>query len=87
MDPRKLYSIEMARLIDRGLGEAPPPFGSSQRTIVVHADSAKLRAYNMSPDEVVRAVGSGNIISPSGNVRIGDLMPIVPVNSVVSDIK
>lgn len=66
---------------------APPPFGSSQRTIVVHADPDKLRAYNMSPGEVVRAFGSGNIISPSGNVRIGDLMPMVPVNSVVSDIK
>jgi multidrug efflux pump subunit AcrB len=66
---------------------APPPFGSSQRTIVIHADPEKLRAYNMSPDEVVRALASGNNISPSGNVRIGDLMPMVPVNSVVSDIK
>jgi multidrug efflux pump subunit AcrB len=65
---------------------APPPFGWSQRTIVVHADAAKLRAYNMSPDEVVRALSAGNTISPSGNVRIGDFMPMVPVNSVVSDI-
>ena len=54
---------------------------------MIHADPDKLRAYNMSPDEVVRALGSGNNISPSGNVRIGDLMPMVPVNSVVSDIK
>jgi multidrug efflux pump subunit AcrB len=54
---------------------------------VIHADPDKLRAYKMSPDEVVRALGSGNNISPSGNVRIGDLMPMVPVNSVVSDIK
>jgi len=66
---------------------APPPFGSSQRSIVIHADPGKLRAYNMSPDEVVRALAAGNTISPSGNVRIGDLMPMVPVNSVVSDIK
>ena len=66
---------------------APPPFGSSQRSIVIHADPGKLRAYNMSPDEVVRALGAGNTISPSGNMRIGDLMPMVPVNSVVSDIK
>jgi multidrug efflux pump subunit AcrB len=66
---------------------APPPFGSSQRTIVIRADSTKLRAYNMSPDEVVRAVSAGNTISPSGNVRIGDLLPMVPVNSVVGDIK
>jgi multidrug efflux pump subunit AcrB len=66
---------------------APPPFGSSQRTIVIRADANKLRAYNMSPDEVVRALSAGNTISPSGNVRIGDLLPMVPVNSVIGDIK
>src|SRR5262249_10227796 len=66
---------------------APPPFGSSQRTIVIRADPEKLRAYNMSPDELVRALGAGNIISPSGNVPIGDQWPMVPVNSVVSNIK
>ena len=42
---------------------APPPFGASQRTIVVRVNPDKLRAYNMSPDEVVRALGAGNIIS------------------------
>src|SRR5512143_2005486 len=31
---------------------APPPFGANQRTIVIHADPDRLRAYNMSPDEV-----------------------------------
>src|ERR1700716_1039976 len=41
----------------------------------------------MSPDEVVRALAAGNTVSPSGNVRIGDLMPMVPVNSVVGDFK
>src|ERR1700726_3409356 len=66
---------------------APPPFGSSQRTILVRLDPEKLRSYNMSPDEVVQALGAGNTVSPSGNVRIGNLMPMVPVNSVVSDFK
>jgi multidrug efflux pump subunit AcrB len=41
----------------------------------------------MSPDEVVQALGTGNTVSPSGNVRIGDLMPMVPVNFVVDDFK
>jgi multidrug efflux pump subunit AcrB len=41
----------------------------------------------MSPDEVVRALAAGNTVSPSGNIRIGDLWPTVPVNSVVGDIK
>src|SRR5260221_6384850 len=66
---------------------APPPFGSSQRTIIINADPAKLRAYNMSPDEVVQALSAGNTINPSGNVGIGDFLPMVPINSVVSDFK
>src|SRR3981081_4462020 len=66
---------------------APPPFGSSQRNILVRLNPEKLRSYNMSPDEVVQALGAGNTVSPSGNVRIGNLMPMVPVNSVVGDFK
>jgi multidrug efflux pump subunit AcrB len=66
---------------------APPPFGSSQRTILVRLDPDKLRSYNMSPDEVVQALAADNTVSPSGNVRIGDLMPMVPVNSVVGNFK
>jgi len=65
---------------------APPPFGGSPRAVVINADPDRLRALNMSPDEVVAAITRGNTISPSGNVRIGDKMPMVPVNSVVSDV-
>src|SRR3954454_1933174 len=54
---------------------APPPFGGSPRTIVIAVDLARLRFYNMSSDEVVSAVTMENAISPSGNVRIADLMP------------
>src|SRR5882762_5381032 len=61
---------------------APPPFGGSARTIVLRADPDRLRAYSISPDEVVNALSAGNFISPSGNVRIGDEMPIVPINSL-----
>src|SRR6476659_7245558 len=64
---------------------APPPFGGNQRTIVVHVDPDRLRAYGLSPNDVVAALGTGNIISPSGNVRIADQMPIVPVNAMVVD--
>src|SRR5438128_4189550 len=66
---------------------APPPFGGQQRTMVIRVDPERLRAYNMSPDEVVRAIGSANTISPSGTIRIGDRMPMVPVNSVVPNIQ
>jgi multidrug efflux pump subunit AcrB len=66
---------------------APPPFGGSPRSIVISADPDRLRAYNMSPDEIVQAITKGNIISPSGNVRLGNEMPMVPVNSVVTDVR
>ena len=66
---------------------APPPFGGSQRTIVITVDPDRLRAYHMSPEEVVRAVNSGNIIMPAGTIRIGDLQPMVPINSVVANIQ
>ena len=62
---------------------APPPFGGNQRTIVVHVDPDRLRSYRLSPDEVIAALSAGNTISPSGNVRIKDQMPIVPANTLV----
>src|SRR5436305_4102572 len=55
---------------------APPPLGGSPRAMVVNADPDRLRALNMTRDEVVAAITKGNAISPSGNVRIGDRMPI-----------
>src|SRR6516164_6931319 len=51
---------------------APPPFGGNQRTIVVQVDPHQLRSYNLSLEEVVAALTTGNTISPSGNVRIKD---------------
>ena len=64
---------------------APPPFGGTARTLVVHVDPARLRSYNMSPDEVVQAIAAANTITPSGNVRIGDLNRIAPLNSTVTE--
>jgi multidrug efflux pump subunit AcrB len=66
---------------------APPPFGGSARTILINAKPERLRAYNMSPDELVVALTTTNTITPSGNVSMGDKYPMVPVNSVVSNIK
>jgi multidrug efflux pump subunit AcrB len=66
---------------------APPPFGGNQRTVVIHVDPDRLRSYHMSPEEVIRAVASGNAILPAGNVRTGDFNRIAPLNSVVPQIQ
>ena len=42
-----------------------------------------MRAYDLSPDDVVNALSTGNAITPSGNLPLGDKYPFVPVNSVV----
>lgn len=66
---------------------APPPFGGSARSIVVNLKPDRLRSRNMSPDEVVAAITAANVISPSGNMRIGGEYPMVPLNSVARNIK
>src|SRR5216117_1490293 len=49
---------------------APPPFGGSARAIVVNIKPERLRACNLSPDDVVNAIAAANTISPSGNVML-----------------
>src|ERR1035438_4083279 len=55
---------------------SPPPFGGNARTIVIKADPQLLRSYNLTPDEVVKALADNNTITPAGNIRIGDIMYI-----------
>src|SRR6516162_4525883 len=46
---------------------APPPFGGSQRTIVLRVDPKLLDAKGASLKDVIAALSDGNAISPSGN--------------------
>jgi multidrug efflux pump subunit AcrB len=62
---------------------APPPFGGSQRTIVVRVDPERLRQYGLSPEEVVTAVNRSSTVVPSGNVRTGDLIRIASTNATL----
>jgi multidrug efflux pump subunit AcrB len=66
---------------------APPPFGGSPRTIVVNVDPARLQSYGLSPQDVVSAIASAETISPSGNINLAGKYPIVPVNSIVTNVK
>lgn len=62
---------------------APPPFGGNARTVVIHVDPDRMRAYRMAPEEVVQAVNKSNLIVPAGNVRVDELTTITTVNSVI----
>ncbi|MBN8246837.1 MAG: efflux RND transporter permease subunit, partial [Verrucomicrobia bacterium] len=66
---------------------APPPFGGSARTILVNVKPDRMRAYGLSPDEIVTAITHANLVSPSGNMNLGDRYPLVPVNAVVRNLR
>ncbi|TGD76967.1 efflux RND transporter permease subunit [Hymenobacter wooponensis] len=61
------------------------PFGGNIRTIVVKADPAKLRGYQLTPDDVVKAIVSSNQPSAAGNVKMGDVAYMAPVNSLIEN--
>jgi multidrug efflux pump subunit AcrB len=62
---------------------APPPFGGNQRTIVVRANPERMRAFHMSPEELVESVNRASTVLPSGTVRIGDTAYIANTNAVI----
>ncbi len=62
---------------------APPPFGGNQRTIVVRVNPERMRAYRLSPGQVVEAVNRGTTVMPSGNVRTESLLRIASTNAVL----
>lgn len=66
---------------------APPPFGASQRTIEIVVDPKKVAEYNLSLDKVAEAVRDANMITPSGNMQLGKLYPMVPFNSNIREIR
>jgi len=66
---------------------APPAFGSNARSIILKTDPQKLRELNISPEQVVEALGHNNSITPSGNVRIQGTMFVASVNSQEEKVK
>jgi multidrug efflux pump subunit AcrB len=61
---------------------APPAMGGTARSVVVNVDPEKLRSQNINPDEVVQAIAKANVMSPSGNIRIDNMMYITTSNSL-----
>src|SRR5215469_15889323 len=62
---------------------APPPFGGSQRTIVVTLDPDKLQQYHISPEEAIAAVSKSTLVMPSGNMWTGNIERIARTNATL----
>jgi len=60
---------------------APPPFGGSQRTIVITLDPDKLHQYKVSPEEAILAVNQATLVMPSGNMWTGKIERIARTNA------
>jgi multidrug efflux pump subunit AcrB len=66
---------------------AAPAFGSNARTVLIDVDPKKLSTYNLSADEVVDAIIKNNVTTPSGNLRVGNIMYVTTVNSLEDKVK
>jgi len=66
---------------------APPPFGGNQKTVIIKVNPDKIRDYHLTADEIVQSLAKANVISPAGNLRIGDETMITNQNSVVENIR
>ncbi|MES1261313.1 MAG: efflux RND transporter permease subunit [Acidobacteriota bacterium] len=61
--------------------EMPYPYGGKQRQVNVSLNTGLLQAKGLSASDVVTAIGSQNIILPSGTAKIGQFEYDVDLNS------
>jgi len=59
----------------------PYPYGGKIRQVQVDLDMPRLQSYGLSPADIVSAINSQNIITPSGTAKIGLLEYQVEMNS------
>jgi multidrug efflux pump subunit AcrB len=64
-----------------------PPFGGSPRTIEINVDPGKLRAHQLSPEQIVEAISRQNVTSPAGNVYIDDINYLTPTNTTLKTVE
>jgi CzcA family heavy metal efflux pump len=58
----------------------PYPYGGKIRQIQVDLDLPKLQAYGLSPNDIVNAVNSQNIVLPTGTIKLGPVEYNVEMN-------
>ena len=59
----------------------PYPYGGKIRQVQVDLDVPRLQANGLSPSDIVNAINSQNLITPSGSAKIGPLEYQVQMNS------
>lgn len=64
---------------------APAPFGGNARTIVVNIDPQQMQANGLSPEDITTAITKNNLPSPAGNIRIGKMNLMTPINSLAGN--
>src|ERR1700679_2779731 len=65
----------------------PAVYGGKQRSIMVNLDPKKMQAVGISPDAVLSAFGSQNVVEPGGTAKIGPLEYDVRFNSTPSPLQ
>ncbi len=58
----------------------PAPYGGKQRQVIVDVDQSRAQAHGVSPQTIVTALLSQNVVLPAGAARIGDTTYDVMVN-------
>jgi multidrug efflux pump subunit AcrB len=92
-------TLSTGRLFDYGLNfiriqlftipgfSSPAPLGGVQRTVMVNIDPTSLYANGMSAADVGNALGSTNVVIPSGTEKIGNYEYNVDLNMSVPRVK
>jgi CzcA family heavy metal efflux pump len=65
----------------------PYPFGGKQRQVMVNLNQGLLQAKGLSPNDVLTALGTQNLILPGGTVKMGQFEYDVDLNADVKTVK
>jgi len=89
-DEKTLYDIAYFELRNRLQGItgviAPAVYGGKLRRVLTYVDRDKLQARNLSPMDVVQAVGRYNTMIPTGSAKFGDLDYQINANGMVKEV-
>ncbi|MEE9149893.1 MAG: efflux RND transporter permease subunit, partial [Candidatus Tectomicrobia bacterium] len=90
-DETELYDVAYFDLRNRLQGIsgviAPAVYGGKLRRILAYIDRDKLQARGLSPMDVVQALGSSNLMIPTGNAKFGTFDYQIVANSMVPQVE